>query len=407
MKRNWSLEELIEHWTILPKEQKLLSKKSGTNKLGLALLLKFYKYQGRFPALKREIPLPVVSFVAQQLNIDSRKFDKYNFDGRTIKIHRAMIRNFLRIREATLLDQEDLKKWLANQVLAYEFKLESLLEAAETHLRSRSIEPPTPRRLEKLVRSVIYQQEKNFFQEIYQKINEETQNRLDQLLATVPDLNEEEKEQDQDNAFDLNYSLLSTLRNDPGRIGLDSWKKEAQKLEQLRQLNLPSDLFKGISSKILETYKQRVTVEPPRELRRHPDPRRYTLLAAFCWLRTSEIIDNLVELLIQIVHRIGAKAERKVEKELLEDFKKVSGKTGLLFQLAEAALDNPSGTVKDVIYPLVGETTLKNLVREFKSTGTAYREKVYTIMRSSYSNYYRRMIPILLEFLEFRSNNGT
>lgn len=104
MKRNWSLEELIEHWTILPKEQKLLSKKSGTNKLGLALLLKFYQYQRRFPALKREIPSPVVSFVAQQLNIDSGKFDKYNFDGRTIKIHRAMIRNFLGIREATLSD---------------------------------------------------------------------------------------------------------------------------------------------------------------------------------------------------------------------------------------------------------------------------------------------------------------
>lgn len=88
------------------------------------------------------------------------------------------------------------------------------------------IEPPTPLRLEKLVRSVIYQQEENFFQEIYQKIDEKTQNRLDQLLATDPNLNKEEKEQDQDNAFDLNYSLLSTLRNDPGRIGLDSWKKK-------------------------------------------------------------------------------------------------------------------------------------------------------------------------------------
>lgn len=62
-------------------------------------------------------------------------------------------------------------------------------------------------------------------------------------------------------------------------------------------------------------------------------------MAAFCWLRSREITDNLVELLIQIVHRIGARVQRRVEKELLNDFKKVSGKTGLLFQLAEAALD--------------------------------------------------------------------
>ena len=54
-----------------------------------------------------------------------------------------------------------------------------------------------------------------------------------------------------------------------------------------------------------------------------------------------EVTDNLVELLIQIVHRIGARAERRVEKELLNDFKKVSGKTGLLFRIAEAALEHP------------------------------------------------------------------
>jgi hypothetical protein len=35
----------------------------------------------------------------------------------------------------------------------------------------------------------------------------------------------------------------------------------------------------------------------------------------------------------------------------------------------------------------------------------AYREKVYTVMRSSYSNHYRRMVPLLLCLLEFRSNN--
>ena len=61
--------------------------------------------------------------------------------------------------------------------------------------------------------------------------------------------------------------------------------------------------------------------------------------------------------------------------------------------------------VKEVIYPAVGEQTLKNLVREFKATGTAYREKVYTVMRSSYSHHYRRMVPLLLDLLEFRSNN--
>lgn len=34
-----------------------------------------------------------------------------------------------------------------------------------------------------------------------------------------------------------------------------------------------------------------------------------------------------------------------------------------------------------------------------------YRQRVYTVMRASFANHYRRMIPQLLERLEFRSNN--
>src|SRR5215831_20168432 len=55
--------------------------------------------------------------------------------------------------------------------------------------------------------------------------------------------------------------------------------------------------------------------EPPREVRRHPEPIRYTFLAAFCWQRRQEIIDGLVDLLIQIVHRISVRAEKKVVDE--------------------------------------------------------------------------------------------
>ncbi len=410
MKQNWQPEELIEHWTLLPNELTLLKGKTAPNRLGLAMMLKFYRYEGQFPTDKAEVPTLVIRYLAEQLKIDPNRLENYDLAGRTIKAHRVLIRDFLGFREATLSDQKALKIWLKDQVLAYELKIESLLDAATTHLRWQKIEPPTPERLERLVRSVIHSFEEKLFLKIAQKIPMAVREKLDELLKTSP-REIEKKAVSFDQKAELSsenpYSqpTITILKTDPGRLGLDSWTKEADKLQQLRQLNLPSDLFQGIPPKILEIYKQRVAVEPPRELRRHPDHRRYTLLSAFCWLRSSEITDNLVELLIQMVHRIGARAERRVERELLDDFKKVSGKTGLLFQLAEAALSQPEGAVKEVIYPVVGETTLKNLVREFKSTGTAYREKVYTVMRSSYSHHYRRLIPILLNLLEFRSNN--
>ena len=292
--------------------------------------------------------------------------------------------------------------------MAHDLRPESLELSAKEHLRHLKIEPPTPERLERIVRSAIRSFEDSFCEKITQQLPSLARTKLDELLKTTPNIeNSEELEEPEGIAPHNTPSPLAILKSDPGRIGLDSLISEADKLQQLRQLELPDNLFSGISNKVLQIYKQRVAVEPPRELRRHPDSRRYILLSAFCWLRTQEITDKLVELLIQIIHRINSRAERRVTKELLDDFKKVSGKTGLLFQLAEAAMDKPDGVVKEVIYPVVGETTLKNLVREFKSTGTAYKEKVYTVMRSSYSNHYRRMLPFLLNLLEFRSNNET
>jgi hypothetical protein len=39
---------------------------------------------------------------------------------------------------------------------------------------------------------------------------------------------------------------------------------------------------------------------------------RYSLIAAYCWLRAQEITDDLIESLIQIIHRLGATAEHAI-----------------------------------------------------------------------------------------------
>ncbi|WP_010692867.1 Tn3 family transposase [Saccharopolyspora spinosa] len=45
---------------------------------------------------------------------------------------------------------------------------------------------------------------------------------------------------------------------------------------------------------------------------------RVTLLAALCWTRQMEITDGLVELLTGLIHRVNARAQRRVEKALTE-----------------------------------------------------------------------------------------
>ena len=67
------------------------------------------------------------------------------------------------------------------------------------------------------------------------------------------------------------------------------------------------------------------------------------------------MVDGLVELLL---HRITVKAERRVDEELVEEAREVRGKARILFRVAEAAVDQPDGVVRDVIFPVQVLSTL-------------------------------------------------
>ena len=403
MKRAWHPEELIAHWTILPGEWPLIEHKHGATRLGFAVLFKFFQYAGAFPRVPQDVPRTIVDHVAQQVGVPADTWAQYDWTGRTIEYHRAQIRQHLGFREATVADGETLVTWLAEQIAPTTRRLVPLKEAAVQRCRDLRIEPPTPERLERLIRSAVHREDTRVGTVILQRLSATTQAQLEALLAPAgPSVS------DADAALPTGGRvLLQELRADPGRATLDNLLHELAKLERIRTLQLPADLFDDLSPTVLEAYRQRIAVEEPHELRRHAVPLRMTLLAAFCLLRGRELTDILVDLLLELVHRLGAKAERKVEKAFVDDLKRVHGKTGMLYRLAEASLDRPTGMVHEVIFPVVSEATLRELVKEWHATGPVYRLHVQTVMRRAYRSHYRRMLPPLLEALEFRSNNAT
>ena len=399
MKRQWDAEELIENFTLTPEEIALLDNKSEVNRLGKAVLLKFFQMEARFPRKAADVPSMVVSYIARLLSLSPQQYKEYSFDGRTIERHRADIRLFFGFRKITSQDKEDLKTWLCEKILAYD-RTESHLEAAaKKRLRELKLEPPSPERLERLIRSTVSKNEKIFCVGIFQQIELVTLKKMDALVNTQSGLEDEQNQ--------FKQSVFNFLKTDPGKTSLKSILKEIEKLQCIRELGLPTKLFTNVPPKIITHYRRRASAETPGELRRHPVPIRYTLIAAFCSRRSQEITDSLVELLVQIIHRIYVNAERRVDKQLIEEFKQVSGKPRLLFEIASASLEHPEEAVKDVVYPVANPKTLQALIREYKSNTPTYQEKVYTVMRSSYLHHYRRMVPQLLSTLEFCSNNNT
>ncbi|WP_233220074.1 DUF4158 domain-containing protein [Pleurocapsa sp. CCALA 161] len=318
VKPNWDTEELIEHWTLLPQELELVENKVGGNKIGFALLLKYFQIFASFPNHCSSIPGIIISYIASQLNVTESAYSDYDFRGRSARVYRAEIRNLFDFRVATVTDSEQMSNWLILEILPNEQRFETIWEIVSQRWRELQIEPPTKLQVERLIKSAVYQYEADFCSSTLKKLTPSIIEQIDILLSTE---NTEETDDDESASQSSKKFIMSDfafLKTDPGAVGLDSFLTEIKKLKLIRAVDLPPDLFTGISEKLLKTYRNRASTESPYDLRRHKDSIRYTLMAAFCIQRAQEVTDSLIEILTTIIKRIDNRAEKRINQELIE-----------------------------------------------------------------------------------------
>ncbi len=397
------LDELVEHWTVLAEERELIAGKRGPTRLGFALLLKFYTAHGRFPRGRAELPDEAVVFVAQQVGVPAVDLGFYEWSGRTIEFHRSQIRRYLGFRECSVADAEKLAGWLANGIAQQERRPDLVRAELLARCRAERIEPPAAKRLDRIVRSSLHTGEQAMIGRVVNRLAAHTRERLTALLAV------DDNDDDLDAVAVEELPLLARIKQAPGNVSLETMLVEIDKLEAVRAVGLPEGLFADVAAKVVAGWRSRAAVESPSHLRSHPESVRWALLAALLHERHREITDTLVDLLNATVHRIGARAERRVTEELINAFRRVTGKENILFRVAQAALEHPDDPVREVVFPAVagGEQTLRELVHEYKTKGPVYRRTVQTTLRASYTGHYRRGLIRLLRVLEFRSSNDT
>ncbi|MEU6711919.1 DUF4158 domain-containing protein [Nonomuraea sp. NPDC046802] len=414
MRREWELEDLIECWTLDEEEFALLANKSGATRLGFGLMLKFFELEARFPR-RENIPRAAVEFMAGQVKVNAKLFASYDWSGRTIEYHRAQIRKFHDFREPTVGDEDKLADWLATKIRPVEMPRDRLRGALLARCREDRIEPPKTTRIERVLGAAEAMFERNFTATTVQRLSFESVGKLKELIvaeappAGVPVAGEDTPKRDGQTqvASGGRRAFLQKLKEDPGPLQLETLLAEIVKLERVKAIGLPAALFEGISEKVVAGWRARAMKMYPSDFEAAAPPVRLTLLAALCQARQAELIDGLVELLIQLVHKISVRAEKKVEGELNAEFRRVQGKNGILVKLARAALELPEEIVRKALYPVVGERTLEDIIAEAKANEKELRTRVRTKLRGSYSHHYRRGLPKLLKAVRFRSSNDT
>jgi len=392
--RNLGLDDVVDHFTLIGDELELLRNKSGATRLGFAVLLKYVIWRGRFPTGSHELADDAVAHLARQVRVPAGDLASYDFASRTAQRHRTEIRAYSGFRECSVADAEALASWLAEHVASFERREHRVREELLARCRTQLIEPPTPDRASEVTRSALHRAEQALLDRIAARVDAAAIERLEALIAVSDDADDGE-------------DVLALIKAAPGNVSLDTMLAEIAKLEAIRAIGLPSDLFADVAPSVVAGWRARAAVESPSHLREHPQPTKLALLCALLMMREREVTDTLAQLLISTIHRINARAEQKVVAEFVKDFRRVRGKDTMLRKIAEASLKMPDDSVREVIYPVVGgEATLTDLVNEYRATGTEYQRQKRKVFKASYTNHYRRGLIRLLGVLEFRSNNA-
>lgn len=389
MKQNWTTTELKELWTLSDREQQLALVKSRKSRLGFAFMLKYFQINARFPKKEEVISLKVIGFLAKQLELDSLSFHYYDFADQSAKLHCKQISKYFGFQTATRKESKALVHWLVSHVLPErDCNLRSLIEIAYDYFRKKRIEPFSSDRMTRYCIQALQEFEINLFQKIASQLSSDQKASLDNLLHSQDD----------------QKIYLHNLRESAGPANLESVLSETKKLKRIQEIKLPSSLFQSMTLPVLKKYAQKLSSETTSSIRALNSHKRYTLLVIYCHMRLSQLIDNLIDLVNRLIHKLRNKAEATVKNRLFPDLIKVDGKPQLLLKIAHASLKTPKGIVEEVIFPKVSRETLQKVIDEFHAKGS-YEYQVHQVMRSSYASHYRKILKPVLETLSFCCNN--
>jgi len=382
--------EVVPGWFLDQTERRFISRYKGVNRLRCAVLLKFLETEARFPISYDEVCQHRLQELCSALDFCPDDLGLYDPQSGSSIRHRSAIREFLGFRPSTTSDYNAIQKWLTDCVIEAPDQERELQAHIKAWCLENKVELPASAKQDRIINAAIADFERTLFETVAGRMPAGCRDAIDDILSTSSESN----------------AIFSVLKTDAGKPSLDSIFAELSKLTEINALSLPENLFFDVSQKAVQSYRLRASSESAWDMRRHPASVRYTLAAAFISERRREVIDGLVELLIQIIHKIQVRAEHKVIKELVAGVREVSNKKSTLFKLAEAAMNNPDGTIRDVLFPVVGEETMARLVQEYQANSPIYTERVEIHVRNSYKRHYCRMVPALLKALEFQSGNA-
>ena len=315
--------DIARYYTFTEKERDLINRRRcASNRLGFAVQLALLKFPGRTLMEVKEVPRALLNAIAEQIDVPASAFASYGERENTLYEHLDELRRECGFRACGWKDYLSVARALLSDAMESDRPL-PLIETALEQLRSNSILAPNMIRVERLVWIVLKIAEQRLLSTLTQSLTPEQRTRLDDLLQADTSIR--------------GATRLSWLRQAPGVTSPKSIKHLVERLLFLRELALPAPPKTLHQNRVLQLARKcsKYQAQPLLNL---PRDRRHALLVTHLFELSQDLTDQALDQFDRLLGELQRKGERRQEKHLRLNSRKMNSHLTILTKAAEAFL---------------------------------------------------------------------
>ncbi|EUJ42337.1 Tn3 family transposase [Listeria riparia] len=365
----------------------IATQRSAANRLGIALQMAFMKYPGYPFQNISEIPERLLSFIANQISVQPNLICDYKIQTTTGDSHISRVKKLYKLESFSLTHYKKLSHWLFEHAWGTD-QGDLLFEILLSEVRRRKIILPAISTLEELVRGARYRARS---QSVKALTNELEATHIQQFQAFFH-LKDE-----------TSITWLSWLRQRPSRTSIKQLISTLNKIQFIRQLDLPAQIAQNIHPNRLAKLSQDALSYTPQQLSKKKEPEKWAFLVALVSHIHATLIDEAVDRAIHIVNRMRNQDQRWLKETLYEHKTDIVTAAQLYAEIGQRLIDarNQQQDPYEAISHVLPWDDYEKSVLE---TNQLFEKRIDTDPLALIVRHYntlRRFFPLLLECLHF------
>lgn len=389
LKNNISQKELKEKYTLLLNEinHAYSVVKGKTFVISYLVLLKCFQNIGYFPPID-EIPNIIIKYINQQIDIEHHSNAIEYKSKTTLYSHHKSIRMYLNIKQYDSKAKDMIKEAIYKNTYIMKNPAD-LINSSIDILIKNNYELPAYAYLDKITLGIRTRIHNEIFESVLKSLTIEQKKILDLLLDTN---------------IENNFSDLKYLKDPVKKPSFNNMKELITKLNWLESKGNFENIINDVPYSKLKHFYDEVTSLDASEIKKHSDPKRYTMLISFLHISKARLRDNLVDMFLKCINKINnkGKEELKIIRGKLQSKAEniVSAFAEVLNKANEVESDEDFGkNVRNLINNYGGHDTLYDDCASISS----YNGNNHHVLLQKFFSKQRFNIFKLLEILDLNS----